>query len=69
MENAKIEIYNLEVPEGQFYSVYKVEENINANIELIDFSADHDYLVFQSTDEEMTILDLLSKEKVKPGSI
>jgi len=59
----------MDVPDGSFYQLYKVEENIPASIELIDFSADHDYLVYQGPDEEQTILDLLNKEKVKPGVI
>jgi hypothetical protein len=68
-ENAKIQIYRMDVSEGLFYQLYRVEENIPASIELIDFSAHHDYLVYQGSDEEQTVLDLLTREKVKPGAI
>lgn len=52
-----------------FYKIYKVEENIPASIDLIDFCIDHDYLLYQGPDEEQTILDLMTKEKVKISSI
>lgn len=32
LQNAKIEIYNLESAEGQFHSMYKVIENIPASV-------------------------------------
>ena len=69
LQNAKIEIYNLNSPDAQFYQLYKVEENIPASIEVIDFCVDHDYLVYQSPDEEQTIIDMLTCEKVKAGSV
>ena len=69
LHNSKIEIYNLETVEGQFYALYKVEENIPASIDLIDFCIDHDYLLYQGPDEDQTIIDLMSKEKIKATAI
>lgn len=69
LQNAKIEIYNLTVVEGQFFSQYKVEENLQASIDVIDFCTDHEYLVYQGTDEEQTIIDLMTKEKIKAGTL
>jgi hypothetical protein len=54
---------------GGFYAQYKVEDNIPASIDLIDFCIDHDYLLYQGPDEEQTIIDLMSKEKVKASAI
>lgn len=67
--NSKIEIYNLSAPDTHFYKVYWVEDNIPASIDLIDFCIDHDYLLFQGPDEEQTIIDLMSREKIKMSVI
>lgn len=61
LQFSKIEIYNLNAPDTQFYKIYKIEENISASIDLIDFCIDHDYLLYQGPDEEQTIIDLMSK--------
>jgi WD40 repeat protein len=65
LQNAKIEIYNLGVQEGQFYALYRVEEYLQPSIDVIDFCTDHEYLVYQGADEEQTIIDLMTKEKIK----
>jgi hypothetical protein len=69
LHNSKIEIYNLTVPDTQFYKIYKIEENIPASIDLIDFCVDHDYLLYQGPDEEQTIIDLMTREKVKLSAV
>lgn len=69
LQNAKIEIYNLKSPEGQFFALYRVEENLQASIDVIDFCTDHEYLVYQGTDEEQIIIDLMTKEKIKAGTL
>ena len=46
-----------------------MEENLQASIDVIDFCTDHEYLVYQGTDEEQTIIDLMTKEKIKAGTL
>lgn len=55
--------------EGQFFALYRMEESPQASIDVIDFCTDHDYLVCQGTDEEQTIIDLMTKEKIKTGTL
>jgi hypothetical protein len=57
------------VQEGQFFALYRMEESPQASIDVIDFCTDHDYLVCQGTDEEQTIIDLMTKEKIKTGTL
>ena len=72
VNNSKIDIFTL--PEssdikGEFFAECRTRDNIPANIDLLDFCADHDYLLFQGQDEEQTIIDLMSWEKVKASEV
>lgn len=69
LQNAKIDVYALTAQDSQFYIHYMVVENLQASIDVIDFCTDHEYLVYQGADDEQTIIDLMTKEKIKAGTL
>ena len=64
-----IKIYDLRTPEGIFFKKYKTEEDIPSHIQLIDFSSDHTYFIYQGYNQDPIIIDLLAERKMKLASI
>jgi hypothetical protein len=53
----------------EFYGLHKILENIPSDIEIIDFSTDNGYFVYKNSEDEETIIDLITKEVINTNMI
>ena len=55
--NAKIEIYDVEDDSKNFKLLCNID-NLNTNVDYLDFSTDNFYLLYKDVSDEIAIIDL-----------